>query len=220
VLPAKVSKSKFVVDFFATRSGDEAVGAGKEVAPWSIGGSRSTANLSTATKPSSSTAPPAPPSDDKPLERTKKPSTSGAPKPSRPISMAPSADIVVGNYGVPKTTAKVEPPALPSLRPRPAAAAAAPAHAPAPAPVAPTQALTGIKVKVYQGADKRKIVALMVDPSITFKELKDRVTKKLGSSPQSLQYKDEDGDLVTMSSNDDVIVALEMHAQKLLLFTK
>jgi len=75
-------------------------------------------------------------------------------------------------------------------------------------------------VKVYQGADKRKIVALMVDPSITFKELKDRVTKKLGSSPQSLQYKDEDGDLVTMSSNDDVIVALEMHAQKLLLFTK
>ena len=101
-----------------------------------------------------------------------------------------------------------------------------------------------MKVKVF---NKDDIVVLVVPHSIKFSQLKDKVFKKvcvlvvlvvlvvvvvvvvawfmvihfllqLSCAPKLLQFKDEDEDMVTLNGDDDLMIALEAHPQKLSLY--
>lgn len=103
-------------------------------------------------------------------------------------------------------------------RPPPAQQQAAPPASNQTRSAAQAQAQNGgdmVKVKVHS---KDEIVAFLVPKTVRFNDVKQKAFKKFGISPKPLQYRDEDGDLVTINGDDDLQIAFETYPEKLVLY--
>ena len=58
----------------------------------------------------------------------------------------------------------------------------------------------------------------LVPQTVRFTELRSRLFAKLGTAPKPLQYKDEDGDMVTLHNDEDLALALEANPARLVVW--
>jgi hypothetical protein len=65
---------------------------------------------------------------------------------------------------------------------------------------------------------KDDIVALWATPPLRLADVRTRAFRKLGVSARALQYKDEEGDLVTVVADTDLALAMAGRPRTLVLY--
>ncbi|ORX53998.1 hypothetical protein DM01DRAFT_1335849 [Hesseltinella vesiculosa] len=76
----------------------------------------------------------------------------------------------------------------------------------------PTASPDAIKIKVHHSSS---IYALVVPSDVDYKDLRSRIQRKMKgdhATTSDLKYQDEDGDLITISSNDDLQMSFEQRS--------